>query len=159
MLRALRLVGVMLLLPIATSVASVVITAQEEPIQRPTAAAFLVRYWDDALRAPELTWQRLAPEWRDRAARDSSDPYAAYVQFLADYSDIAATNVREADRPNYFQVAVVFTPAHPGAKPVIQHLTYGLRCTWWDSHLPFYACDVDELVIFDGYATNGPTAP
>lgn len=106
-----------------------------------------------------MTWQMLAPEWRARLNQDAADPYQAYVTFVSMYSRIDADQVREADRPKYFEVAITFTPKGGNARPVTEHLTYGLRCEWWDSHLPVFDCDPDELTIFDGHPTSRTAAP
>jgi hypothetical protein len=158
-LTGLRKAAAILLLPVATGIASIVITANDESIARPTAAAFLIRYWEEAPRHPELTWELLTPDWRERSTKDSADPYGSYRAFLSSFSRIDATNIRLTDRQNYFEVSLTFIPKKPGAKPVTEHLTYGLRCEWWDGHMPLFECDQDELTIFDGYETDGPTAP
>jgi hypothetical protein len=158
-LAILKNISIVLVLPIATGVASVVITANEEPIERPVAAAFLIHYWQQAPRHPEETWQLLTPEWRARSASNAHDPYRSYQAFVSRFRRIEATHVRSTDRENYFDVAVVFTPKKAGAKPVTEHLTYGLHCDWWDGHVPVFECDADELSIADGYPTDRPTAP
>jgi hypothetical protein len=145
----------LLVLPTVAAVVSVIVTANERPIQRPAAAEFLIRYWDQAVRAPQQTWLMLDPEWRQSTQSSFDD----YVDFLSTYSRIEAAQVRETDRTNYFEVSLTFTPRKAPAKPVTEHLTYGLRCRWMDSHLPFRECDAEDLTIFDGYNTGRPTAP
>ena len=157
-LTILKKVGIVLVLPIATGVVSVVMTADEKPIERPVAAAFLIHYWHEAPRHPERTWQLLTPEWRARSGNDGPDPYASYRAFVSSFRRIDATHIRATDRANYFEVSVVFTPDRPGAKPVTQHLTYGLHCEWWDGHVPGFDCEDDELAIADGYPTDRRTA-